>query len=91
MQVIRASLVGGTWPFVKVLGISPFEKNATACLMIDRRVAYAIAEERLGRVKIRAGFPYISPSKKSIAVMSSARTTSTRWSTSQRTGKRKRS
>lgn len=40
-----------------VLGISPLDKDATVTLMIDGKVAYAIAEERLSRQKMHAGFP----------------------------------
>lgn len=43
---------------MKILGISPLDKDATACLFIDGEVVSAIAEERLSRVKIHAGFPY---------------------------------
>ncbi len=43
---------------MKILGISPLDKDATACLFVDGEVVCAIAEERLSRVKIHAGFPY---------------------------------
>src|SRR3990170_992164 len=41
-----------------VLGISPLDKDATVTLMVDGRVVYSIAEERLSRRKMHAGFPY---------------------------------
>ena len=41
-----------------VLGLSPLDKDATVTLMVDGRVVYAIAEERLSRQKMHAGFPY---------------------------------
>lgn len=43
---------------MKILGISPLDKDATACLFVDGEVVCAIAEERLSRVKIHSGFPY---------------------------------
>ncbi len=41
-----------------VLGISPLDKDATVSLLIDGRVVAAVAEERLSRKKMHAGFPY---------------------------------
>ena len=41
-----------------IVGISPLDKDSTVCLVIDGRVVSAIAEERLSRVKMHAGFPY---------------------------------
>jgi carbamoyltransferase len=38
------------------LGLSPLDKDATACLYVDGRWT-AIAEERLSRIKLHAGFP----------------------------------
>jgi len=43
---------------MKILGISPLDKDSTACLIIDGKIVAAIAEERISRVKIHAGFPY---------------------------------
>lgn len=43
---------------MKILGISPLDKDATACLVVDGKVVSAIAEERLSRIKIHSGFPY---------------------------------
>jgi carbamoyltransferase len=40
-----------------VLGVSPLDKDATVTLMADGRVIYSIAEERLSRQKMHAGFP----------------------------------
>ncbi len=42
---------------MKVLGISPLDKDATASLVEDGRVLFASAEERWSRVKQHAGFP----------------------------------
>jgi carbamoyltransferase len=39
-----------------ILGISPLDKDATACLYVDGKWT-AIAEERLSRIKLHAGFP----------------------------------
>lgn len=41
-----------------IVGLSPLDKDATATLMIDGRVVAAVAEERLSRQKMHAGFPY---------------------------------
>ena len=41
---------------VKILGISPLDKDATAALYVDGNWK-VIAEERLSRVKLHAGFP----------------------------------
>jgi carbamoyltransferase len=43
-----------------VLGISPLDKDATVSLLIDGRVAWAVAEERLSRKKMHAGFPHLA-------------------------------
>lgn len=42
---------------MKILGISPLDKDATATLVEDGRVTWAIGEERLSRKKQHAGFP----------------------------------
>ena len=43
---------------MKILGISPLDKDSTVCLLVDGHVVSAIAEERLSRIKMHAGFPY---------------------------------
>src|SRR5437763_16913618 len=43
---------------MRVLGISPLDKDATASFMEDGRVAFACGEERLSRVKLQSGFPH---------------------------------
>jgi carbamoyltransferase len=42
---------------VKILGISPLDKDASASLVEDGRVIFAAGEERFSRVKQHAGFP----------------------------------
>jgi carbamoyltransferase len=42
---------------MRVLGISPLDKDATATFMEDGHVVFACAEERLSRVKLQDGFP----------------------------------
>jgi carbamoyltransferase len=42
---------------VKILGISPLDKDASASLVEDGRVLFASGEERYSRVKQHAGFP----------------------------------
>jgi carbamoyltransferase len=42
---------------LKILGISPLDKDSTASLVVDGRVLFAAGEERFTRVKQYAGFP----------------------------------
>src|SRR4051794_14234675 len=42
---------------MRVLGISPLDKDSTASFMEDGRVVFACGEERLTRVKLQSGFP----------------------------------
>ena len=45
---------------LRILGISPLDKDATACLYVDGgtgRRWWALAEERLSRIKLHKGFP----------------------------------
>jgi len=42
---------------LKILGISPLDKDSTASLVEDGRVLFASGEERYSRVKQHAGFP----------------------------------
>ena len=43
---------------MKVLGLSPLDKDSTVTLMEDGRVLYAAGEERFTRVKLQNGFPW---------------------------------
>ncbi|GIW94954.1 MAG: hypothetical protein KatS3mg110_2995 [Pirellulaceae bacterium] len=43
---------------MRVLGISPLDKDATVSFVEDGRVVFACAEERLTRVKLQDGFPW---------------------------------
>ncbi len=43
---------------MKVLGISPLDKDSTISFIEDGRVVFACGEERLSRVKLQDGFPY---------------------------------
>lgn len=43
---------------MKILGISPLDKDASASLVEDGRVLFAAGEERFNRVKQTSGFPY---------------------------------
>lgn len=45
---------------MRILGISPLDKDSTVCLVDDGQIVSAIAEERLSRTKMHAGFPYQS-------------------------------
>src|SRR6516165_7886760 len=42
---------------MRILGISPLDKDATASFLENGRVVFACAEERLSRVKLQSGFP----------------------------------
>lgn len=42
---------------MKVIGISPLDKDATASFMEDGKIVFACGEERLSRVKLQDGFP----------------------------------
>src|SRR5262245_5204778 len=42
---------------MRVLGISPLDKDATASFLEDGHVVFACAEERLSRCKLQDGFP----------------------------------
>src|SRR6516162_290550 len=43
---------------MRVLGISPLDKDATVSLLEDGYVVFACGEERLSRVKLQGGFPH---------------------------------
>src|SRR5262245_25900444 len=43
---------------MRVLGISPLDKDATASFLEDGKVVFACGEERLSRVKLQGGFPH---------------------------------
>src|SRR5215210_6125495 len=43
---------------MRVLGISPLDRDATASFLEDGRILFACAEERLSRVKLQDGFPH---------------------------------
>ena len=43
---------------MRVLGISPLDKDSTVSFMEDGRVVFACGEERLTRVKLQSGFPH---------------------------------
>ena len=45
---------------MKVLGLSPLDKDATVTLVEDGRILYAAGEERFTRVKLQSGFPWRS-------------------------------
>ncbi len=43
---------------MKVLGLSPLDKDSTVSIVEDGRITYAAAEERFTRVKLQSGFPW---------------------------------
>ncbi len=43
---------------MKVLGISPLDKDATVSIVEDGKILYAAGEERFSRVKQQTGFPW---------------------------------
>jgi carbamoyltransferase len=42
---------------MRVLGISPLDKDSTASFVEDGKVVFACGEERLSRTKLQDGFP----------------------------------
>ncbi|MEM7518254.1 MAG: carbamoyltransferase N-terminal domain-containing protein, partial [Planctomycetota bacterium] len=45
---------------MKVLGISPLDKDASASLVEDGRVLFGSGEERYSRIKQHSGFPKLA-------------------------------
>jgi len=45
---------------MKVLGISPLDKDATVSVVIDGKIVFAAGEERFSRVKQQDGFPRLA-------------------------------
>ena len=43
---------------MRVLGISPLDKDSTVTLVDDGKVVFAAGEERFSRVKLQDGFPW---------------------------------
>jgi carbamoyltransferase len=43
---------------MRVLGLSPLDKDSTVTIVEDGEIAYAAAEERFSRVKLQSGFPW---------------------------------
>lgn len=43
---------------MRILGISPLDKDSTVSFVEDGRVVFACGEERLSRVKLQSGFPH---------------------------------
>src|SRR4051812_26384203 len=43
---------------MRVLGISPLDKDATVSFLEEGRILFACGEERLSRVKLQGGFPH---------------------------------
>jgi carbamoyltransferase len=43
---------------MKVLGLSPLDKDSTVTLVEDGVITYAAGEERFTRVKLQSGFPW---------------------------------
>jgi carbamoyltransferase len=45
---------------MKVLGISPLDKDSTVTLIEDGRITFAAGEERFSRIKLQDGFPSLA-------------------------------
>ncbi|VAW87017.1 probable carbamoyl transferase [hydrothermal vent metagenome] len=45
---------------MRIIGISPLDKDTNVCLIEDGKVVAALGEERLSRVKMQDGFPYLA-------------------------------
>ena len=42
---------------MKVIGLSPLDKDSTVTMVEDGEITYAAGEERFTRVKLQDGFP----------------------------------
>lgn len=45
---------------MRIIGISPLDKDTNVCLIEDGKVVAALGEERLSRVKMQDGFPHLA-------------------------------
>lgn len=45
---------------MRIIGISPLDKDTNVCLIEDGKIVAALGEERLSRVKMQDGFPYLA-------------------------------
>ncbi|MGH7006628.1 MAG: carbamoyltransferase N-terminal domain-containing protein, partial [Alphaproteobacteria bacterium] len=45
---------------MRVLGISPLDKDSTVTIVEDGRIVFAAGEERFSRVKLQDGFPWLA-------------------------------
>ncbi|GAK59422.1 probable carbamoyl transferase [Candidatus Vecturithrix granuli] len=45
---------------MRILGISPLDKNTTICLVEDGKIIAAMGEERFSRQKMHSGFPHLA-------------------------------
>src|ERR1700741_904084 len=52
---LTETAIGGSC--MKVLGISPLDKDSTVSIVEDGRILYAAGEERFTRTKLQDGFP----------------------------------
>lgn len=45
---------------MRIIGLSPLDKDATVCLVEDGKIIAAMGEERFSRQKMHSGFPYLA-------------------------------
>ena len=45
---------------MRIIGISPLDKDTNVCLIEDGQIVAALGEERLSRIKMQEGFPYLA-------------------------------
>ena len=45
---------------MKVIGLSPLDKDSTVTLIEDGVITFAAGEERFSRVKLQDGFPWLA-------------------------------
>ncbi len=74
---------------MRVLGISPLDKDSTVSFMEDGRVVFACGEERLSRVKLQDGFPHRRPTGSGTDWLDTGNR-SMRWPTPSSTARRRR-
>ena len=43
---------------MNILGINAYHGDASACIVVNKKLVAAVEEERFNRIKLSVGFPY---------------------------------
>jgi len=43
---------------MNILGINAYHGDASACIVVNKKLVAVVEEERFNRIKLSAGFPY---------------------------------